>query len=413
MEFVHLADVHLGYEQYKEKQRALDFKNSFLHAVNYAIDKKVDFILICGDLFNKKNISAETLSQVCVILRKLRRKNIPVIAIEGNHDRSHYPFRGEKSFVEYLNDEGYLILLKPDFDENGDMKFRPWDKTSRKGGYIDIENIRIYGVSYLGMNTESYVQALKDQIKPLKFTILMMHVGVEGYVFGVPGVVPYKVLATLRDKIDYLALGHGHGRYEIDNFIFNPGSLETWSSNEWDKQKGFYHVIVDDEGMRVKFMNSKRRPFFKWNLSVEGASSPEEIHKLVLNFLNNKKNELKLKERPVIELFLTGQINFESYAIDTGNIEIELQEKFNCLVGKVFNNTIPPGYNTFVSSESMSRKSIEIEAIQSLIERDPRLAKFKNLPELVVRIKNMVIQGYSATDIVDEIHRWRNKNDYN
>ncbi|MDQ7055413.1 MAG: hypothetical protein Q9M89_02505 [Persephonella sp.] len=44
MRFVHISDTHLGYHQYGLKERAEDFFDVFLEAVEFAISKKVDFV---------------------------------------------------------------------------------------------------------------------------------------------------------------------------------------------------------------------------------------------------------------------------------------------------------------------------------------------------------------------------------
>lgn len=63
VEFLHIPDVHLCYQQYNLEERFKDFGRAFMKAVDYAIDKKVDFVPICGDLFNKSALDPLTLLQ--------------------------------------------------------------------------------------------------------------------------------------------------------------------------------------------------------------------------------------------------------------------------------------------------------------------------------------------------------------
>ena len=51
--FLHLADIHLGNQQYGLIDQFNDFGEAFLNALDFAIDQKVSFVLICGDLFDK------------------------------------------------------------------------------------------------------------------------------------------------------------------------------------------------------------------------------------------------------------------------------------------------------------------------------------------------------------------------
>lgn len=88
-----------------------------MKAVDYAIDKKVDIVLICGDLFNKLALDPLTLLQAVNGLEKLEKANIKVIAIAGNHDRPSY--QDVYSWLHYLAERGRLILLRPTYLETG------------------------------------------------------------------------------------------------------------------------------------------------------------------------------------------------------------------------------------------------------------------------------------------------------
>ena len=79
--FVHLADIHLGYQQYQSEERLKDFSRVFRQAIDDAIEKQVDFVLIAGDLFHKAAINPITLLQAKKPLSQLREANIPAIAI--------------------------------------------------------------------------------------------------------------------------------------------------------------------------------------------------------------------------------------------------------------------------------------------------------------------------------------------
>ena len=61
MKFVHLADCHLGAWR-DQKLRDLNLE-SFSKAINTAIDERVNFVLIAGDLFNTSVPSIESLKE--------------------------------------------------------------------------------------------------------------------------------------------------------------------------------------------------------------------------------------------------------------------------------------------------------------------------------------------------------------
>src|SRR6266516_1192936 len=98
--FIHVADTHLGYEQYGVRERFNDFSRTFWNIIEDAERRNVDFVVIAGDLFNKRAIDAQTLIHAIEGLKKLKERNIPVISIEGNHDRIYY--RYGVSWLQYL-----------------------------------------------------------------------------------------------------------------------------------------------------------------------------------------------------------------------------------------------------------------------------------------------------------------------
>ena len=56
MHLLHLADSHLGYQQYSLTERFNDFSRAFLHLMDEAVARRVDFVLLAGDLFEKRTV---------------------------------------------------------------------------------------------------------------------------------------------------------------------------------------------------------------------------------------------------------------------------------------------------------------------------------------------------------------------
>ncbi|MBN1260726.1 MAG: AAA family ATPase, partial [Anaerolineae bacterium] len=59
MHFLHIADIHLGYQQYGLSERFNDFSHAFLHLIDEALARQVDFVLLAGDLFEKRRRKQE------------------------------------------------------------------------------------------------------------------------------------------------------------------------------------------------------------------------------------------------------------------------------------------------------------------------------------------------------------------
>lgn len=84
--FIHLADCHLGSWR-DEKLRRLGYE-SFAYVIDQAIARKVDFVLIAGDLFNTALPAIDVLKDTVTKLHELKNAKIPVYIIAGSHDYS-------------------------------------------------------------------------------------------------------------------------------------------------------------------------------------------------------------------------------------------------------------------------------------------------------------------------------------
>jgi len=105
--FAHIADVHLGYEQYHLSFRADDFAKAFERVVESSLERDVDFVIIAGDLFHRSNPNPKAIKQAIEFLSQFKKENIPVFAIEGNHDKTIK----EVSIYDLLESLGLLIRL--------------------------------------------------------------------------------------------------------------------------------------------------------------------------------------------------------------------------------------------------------------------------------------------------------------
>lgn len=78
--FLHTSDVHLEYDDDGPQQQA------FAAAVDLAIERDVDFVLIAGDLFDHARVGHAILDWTAA---QLDRAGRPVVLLVGNHDALH------------------------------------------------------------------------------------------------------------------------------------------------------------------------------------------------------------------------------------------------------------------------------------------------------------------------------------
>src|SRR5205085_10756466 len=79
------------------------------------------------------------------------------------------------------------------------------------------------------------------------FHILMLDTDFEGHqVHPIPALT-IDSLNELKSAVEYVGLGHTHKHYEIDNWAFNPGSIEVTNISEFRETRGAFVVEVDDD----------------------------------------------------------------------------------------------------------------------------------------------------------------------
>lgn len=405
--WIHTSDVHLGYYQYGSPERAADFVRAFKEVCDYAIDARADFMLIAGDLFHKRSVDARTLMQAYELLSRLKEADIPVLCVEGNHERAFY--NAGWSWLDFLSNTGLIYLLSPNVHERP-TRLDPWDPEDYSGGFVDIGPVRVLGIKYFGASAPRVLSEISEQLSrdgSRPFSVMMLHEGLEGQLPRETGGLSSGQLELLRPHSEYLAMGHIHKQYEFGGWAYNPGSLETCSSEEVAWERGFYEVTADTstrELVEVNLKHVNRRPFQRVFVQVEGFDTPEMLREGIFAEVQRRMRSANSKP-PVLEVILRGTLQFADGAIGVSELESALQEKYNPLLTRLRNNTLPAGYDSrYVTDDEgqIDRRSLELEVFKDLVARDARFAaRSSNWAESFQRIKDL------ATDCVppEEIFR--------
>jgi exonuclease SbcD len=409
--FIHVADTHLGYEQDGVRERFNDFSRAFWDITDDALKRQVDFVVIAGDLFNKRAIDAQTLIHAIEGLKKLKDNNIPVIAIEGNHDRSYY--RDGVSWLQFLCYQGFITLLAPTMRE-GIPQMTAWDPQTMLGAYVDLlgGRVRIYGLPWQGAATVRTMEGMAQSMTAIRaeedeqgveYRLLMMHTGVEGVVARVQGLPSMAHFQPLRSCVDYLALGHVHKPYEFEGWMYNPGSTETCGAEEaqWD-DRGYYYVEIDsDLPERIidlerkerihhaEHLKSKRRPFVRHTMRIDGLTQPDLLYDRLEDYCRRDGVLYQGAEvQPLVLVQLTGTLSFDAGALDMSRMEEMVRNHFQALYVRVDNNTNDQDYvpddSEFDGSNRSLWHELERRIFEELVARDSRYLPAKEQWSAVV-----------------------------
>lgn len=338
--FLHVADIHLGFDRYDSQIRSQDFFKAFYDVLaRYAVEPAVDFVLIAGDLFEHRNIRPATLNQAQVCLNLLADASIPAIAIEGNHDNR--PYGTKTSWLRYLADWGSLIFLEPEAEDDGSLTLSAWDATQRFGGYIDLDcGVRIIGTHWYGAVAPTVIEQMGQSIQALPQgpdrTIVLFHHGLEGHVSRYAGALRYEELLPLRRAgVDYLALGHIHKSYAVENWVFNPGSLEANSVEESKYDRGAYSVTMGPTSVDAQLCTDYyQRALVRLHLKIKGSEVVEDVETSAQLMVEQAIADKQLvpEDEPIVELRITGRVGFERSDLDTRTLRQRLKELSNALI---------------------------------------------------------------------------------
>jgi DNA repair exonuclease SbcCD nuclease subunit len=219
-------------------------------------------------------------------------------------------------------------------------------------------------------------------------------------------------LKELRSLVDYVALGHTHKRFELENWAFNPGSLEACSIDEYREERGLYLVEVDDaHAVKATFINDYvQRPFQRLTYDVSGAEDPEVVHAGVAEMVGReaRAHDPDSEEpAPIIEINLRGHLGFKNSLLDMRRMREEAAAATGALHVMLKNQSVPVEYAVAAGLDAdTSRAHRERRIIEDLIARDNRYrGRAREMAELVLEAKRRALGDETPEAILELIEQ--------
>lgn len=350
MKFLHISDIHLGRKQVGNsgdfaKKRYYDFFSAFEYMINYAIESKLDAVIIAGDLFDKKEINPDILHNTINILTKAKNNNLPVICIEGNHD----------NFQSDNVQDSWLIYL-----ESLDLLKRPYHKFQSDEEYhfvpIVLGDIHFWGIGYNGAFTEQVIEKFANYISTQNTkNVLITHTAIAGdKLFH--GTVKSDAITQLKGHCIYVAGGHFHNfsAYPTDSpFFFVPGSLEYWDNGEFHQKKG--GIVFDTDTLEYSYVNSNNRKVLVIKLE-NNFETAEDFYNYFNQEIKNYENRFDTEQIVGLEIK-----NNTTFYPDASILEDAIYEKGALRVFTSFST------NNYRNSQSISNNNMLLEEIEEEI----------------------------------------------
>ena len=334
MKIAVLSDFHLGFSVTPETQE--DSFEAAKEAIEKAVERNVDLIIIAGDIFDSRNPKARVWYSVLKILSlPLKVKNrgvryvasskeldkivyertlnhLPVVAIHGNHDRNP---KGEVNIVKALENAGLLIHLHTD-----------WVEFEKNG-----ERIRIYGMSHV---PERFAYEMLKEWSPKpedgRINILLLHQNIDPYVYS-PLEKPTLRLSNLPKGFDVIINGHIH-EFQVDKIngtlFLVPGStiITQFKSTEAEKSKGFVILDLTNGNIKYEFVELENCRRFYY-LEIRDPKNLEgEIERKLAQIPTASK-------KPIIKIKIIGEESEYSES-SIRRVEKQYKDKFILLFSK-------------------------------------------------------------------------------
>lgn len=277
MKFVHLADCHIdGFRDQRLSKLGID---NFMYVLNYAIQEKVDFVLLAGDLFNTALPRIDALKEVTFQLKKLQENNIPLYIIPGSHDFSPHG----RTMLDVLELAGLVINVMKGHTKNGILHLDYTTDTKT--------NAKITGIlGKSGMLDKEYYKDLNTStLSSNNFRIFMFHTALEELKTPKLERMEASPISLLPLGFDYYAGGHVHitKRYSDATYknIVYPGPTFPNSFSELEELKTGTFVLYNNNTITHKQIPNKEVVSCTINANSE---IPEKVFDICLQELSKK-----------------------------------------------------------------------------------------------------------------------------
>lgn len=290
--FLHAADIHLdsplrGLEFYQDApvdQIRNASRKAFDNMIELAIDERVSFVLLAGDIYDGEWKDYNTGLYFINRMGRLQRAGIPVFMVSGNHDAASQITRALK--------------LPPNV-----TLFQHKKPETR---ILEDIGVAIHGQSFSSRAVSEDLSKDFPKAIPELFNIGILHTCLNGR----PGHEPYapcSLDSLLSKGYQYWALGHVHNREEVhkDPCVVFPGNIQGRHVREVGA-KGCSLVTVDDG--RVREIEPRHVDVLRWanrEIDIGGCDTTDLMLKKIREELESEM--LRADGRPLaVRLNLIG-----------------------------------------------------------------------------------------------------------
>jgi exonuclease SbcD len=256
MRILHTSDWHIG-RTFHGHSTLENLRTVLTALVEVVRQRKIDVVVVAGDIFDSATPAAENYGVLTAALRDLRRAGATVVMTSGNHDSAtRLGFQSE-----FAGLAGIHIITHPDqhnqpitlVDAHGPVHFYgiPFMEPSLVRHHYPSAELRTH-TQVLGFVMDrvaerggrsvvvSHCFAVSTGAPTNESTDVERDITAGGLDF---------VPASTFDGVDYVALGHIHGRSALTPRVRYSGAPLHYSFSEANKPRGAWMVELDATGL--------------------------------------------------------------------------------------------------------------------------------------------------------------------
>ncbi|MEU8203483.1 exonuclease SbcCD subunit D [Streptosporangium sp. NPDC049046] len=249
MRVLHTSDWHLGRSFHRESLLAA--QGVFVdHLIETVRSERIDVVAVAGDVYDRALPSVDAVDLCNQALRRLVDARVRTVLISGNHDSARRLGFG----ADLIDAAGVHLRTDP----------------GRVGEPVVVDDVAFYGIPYLEpelvrapweLSERTHTAAIEHAMSLVRAdlarrgprSVVLAHAFVTGgrgsdseRDISVGGVAHVPVRAF--DGVDYVALGHLHGRQRMSETARYSGSPIAYSFSEAGQTKGSWVVDIGPGG---------------------------------------------------------------------------------------------------------------------------------------------------------------------
>jgi len=390
---------------------------AFTDSMDICLNRKVDFIVISGDLFDSNIPDMRLLNSAVKKMWEVKQAKIPLYVIYGSHDFSPT----QTSIVDILESAGLFTKVSKGKMEDGLLKleFTTDDRT----------RVKLCGIAgrRRGIDKEFFEVLDRELLEKADgFKIFLLHGALGEYKSEELAEAESMPVSNLPKGFAYYAGGHMHERFQGKEYGFNiayPGTLFGTDYTDLEKsakgqERGFFIVTFASKIEKTEFVPVSTCGYQMIEYDSTGKTSvrvQKEVAELVIRANPDGKIVL-LKVAGEMSSGKTSDIDFQQFKrVLKENGAIEVLPNYHKLTSKEYAAVRVAGQNIDEIEETLFRENIgNIKVSNERLKGKPGIKLSQEVLAILklARIENETKNTYEERIASDAIQAMELEDDF-